>query len=291
MDGIQFLKTIMSQKPIPVVIISTLTSKGSKKALEALELGAIDVVEKPSINTKNELLDYKTELCNIIKTASMSKLLKRTKIIIKPVYSADVLMRKPVNNTKYSLTNKIIAIGSSTGGTEALFNYLQLTPPTSPGIVIVQHMPAAYTAQFASRLNTVCQINIKEAKNNDPVLRGQVLIAPGGKHMMVIKEGSTYKVRISDGPLVNRHRPSVDVLFRSVARACGPNAIGVLLTGMGTDGAQGMLEMKQAKAHTISQSEKTCVVYGMPKAAEDLKAVDMVMDLLKIPSYIASRIK
>ena len=288
MDGITFLKKIMSQHPIPVVIISTLTAKGTETAISALENGAVEVVHKPQLHTPEQRKEASMVLIDKVKAASHA-VIHRRRIAqaqapksVKPKLTADVMLSKPTEKSLVKTTEKIIAVGASTGGTEALKTFLESFPLDSPGIIIVQHMPEMFTRQFADRLNEQCKITVKEAQNGDSVIRGQALISPGNKHMLLKRSGARYFVEVSDGPLVNRHRPSVDVLFRSVARYAGKNAVGIIMTGMGNDGAQGLLEMKNAGAYTIAQDEKTCIVFGMPKEAIKLNAVDKVMSIYSI---------
>lgn len=296
MDGLTFLKKLMSQHPIPVVVISTLTEKGTDSALLALEYGAIEVLAKPKVNTKALLEQSKIDLCDKVKAAALSNVRKRTftertSTDVAPKLSADAVLSKSISKSMVQTTETVIAIGASTGGTEALRVLLEDFPSDCPGIVIVQHMPEMFTKQFAQRLDSICKVNVKEAENGDKVLRGHALLSPGGKHMMLKRSGAFYYVEIIDGPLVNRHRPSVDVLFRSVARYAGKNAIGAILTGMGDDGAKGMLEMKEAGAHTIAQDEQSCVVFGMPKEAIKLNAADKIIPLTEISKYIMSKVK
>ncbi len=299
MDGLTFLKKLMSQHPIPVVVISTLTEKGTDSALLALEYGAVEVIAKPKVNTK-ALLELSTiELCGKVRAAAQAHIRKRvnpisnerTSIGVEPKLSADAILSKARFASMVQTTESVIAIGASTGGTEALRVVLEEFPADSPGIVVVQHMPEMFTKQFAKRLNDLCKVTVKEAENGDKVIRGQVLIAPGGKHMLVKRSGAMYHVEIIDGPLVNRHRPSVDVLFRSVARFAGKNAVGAILTGMGDDGAVGMLEMKEAGAYTVAQDEKTCVVFGMPKEAIKLGGVEKVVPLSEVTKTLLSKVK
>ncbi|MDH5381411.1 MAG: chemotaxis response regulator protein-glutamate methylesterase, partial [Cyclobacteriaceae bacterium] len=252
MDGLTFLQKLIAQHPIPVVIISTLTEQGGDMAIRALEYGAVEVITKPKLNTRQLLEDARIRLCDIIKAAADAKIARKstqqnntTVRSIEKKHSADVIIQKPEGKKIFQTTDRIIAIGASTGGTEALRVLLEGMPLNSDGIVIVQHMPEIFTRQFAQRLNQLCQITVKEAEDGDSVLKGQALIAPGNMHMMLQRSGARYYVKIKDGPLVNRHKPSVDVLFRSAARYAGRNAIGVILTGMGGDGAHGMLEMKE----------------------------------------------
>lgn len=296
MDGLTFLKKLMSQRPIPVVVISTLTEKGTDSALLALEYGAVEVIAKPKVNTKALLEQSTIELCDKVKAASKAQLRKRVISSIErhgvtPKHSADVVIGKVAARSMVETTENVIAVGASTGGTEALRVFLQGFPSDCPGIVIVQHMPEMFTSQFAKRLNEICNITVKEARQGDKVLRGQALVAPGGKHMLLKRSGAVYHVEIVDGPLVNRHRPSVDVLFRSVARYAGKNVVAVILTGMGDDGAKGMLEIKEAGAYTVAQDESTCVVYGMPKEAVKLGGVNRVLPLQDISKHILTKAK
>lgn len=291
MDGLTFLKKLMSQHPIPVVIISTLTEKGTDSAIQALEYGAVEVIAKPKVNTKELLENAKMQLCDKVKAASLAFVKRKiytqnSKTDIVPKYSADAVIRKRIGASLIQTTEMVIAVGASTGGTEALREFLVGMPVDSPGIVIVQHMPEMFTKQFAKRLNDLCSISVKEAENGDAILRGQALIAPGSMHMLLKRSGANYYVEVKDGPLVNRHKPAVDVLFRSVAHYAGKNAIGVIMTGMGDDGAKGLLEMKEAGAHTIAQDEKSCVVFGMPKEAIAKGAVELVLPLNEIANKV-----
>lgn len=298
MDGLTFLKKLMSQHPIPVVIISTLTEKGTDTAIQALELGAVEVVAKPKVNTKVLLEQVQNDLCEKIKSASKAFIKRRTLVQdknsneVQPKLSADAMIEK--TKPKHSLiqtTEIVIAVGASTGGTEALRSFLTEMPVDAPGIVIVQHMPEMFTKQFAKRLDSICAITVKEAEHGDEVLPGQALIAPGNMHMLLKRSGARYHVEVKEGPLVNRHRPAVDVLFRSVSRYAGKNAIGVIMTGMGDDGAKGLLEMKEEGAFTIAQDEKTCVVFGMPKEAIKLNAAKEILPLNQITPYIINKLK
>ena len=289
MDGLTFLDKIMSQHPIPVVMCSSLTTEGSETALSALERGAVDIITKPTVGTRQFLEESKVRICDAIKSAAQARLSKpRLAGAAKPSpkLTADVMLPKPPTHAMIQTTEKIVAIGASTGGTEALREILEALPADAPGIVIVQHMPEKFTAAFAQRLNSICKITVKEAENNDSVLRGQALIAPGNKHMMLKRSGACYCVEIRDGPLVSRHRPSVDVLFRSAARYGGKNVLGVILTGMGDDGAKGMREMKDAGACNIAQDENSCVVFGMPQEAIKTGAVDHILPLDRIVTEI-----
>lgn len=295
MDGLTFLRKIMSQHPIPVVIISSLTSKATEMGMRALEYGAVELITKPQVNTKNFLEESKVIICDAIKAAARSRIARRKILsppVVEPKLSADVILPKQtVSSTAITTTEKIIAVGASTGGTEAIATFLQAMPVDCPAIVIVQHMPEKFTTSFAKRLNDICKIAVKEAENGDAVLPGQALIAPGNYHMLLKRSGARYYVEVVQGPLVNRHRPSVDVLFRSVARFAGYNAFGVIMTGMGDDGAKGLLEMKEAGAYTIAQDEKSCVVYGMPREAVKLDAATIILPLQDIANHIIQRVK
>lgn len=280
MDGITFLQKIMSQHPIPVVICSSLVEDSSGTALKALEYGAVEIIQKPRIGTKQFLEESRIRICDAIKAAAIARVrpisLRHT---VEPKLSADAMMPKPRSNAMVETTDKVIVVGASTGGTEAIRIFLEKMPPDAPGIVIVQHMPEHFTKSFAQRLDTLCRMSVKEAQDNDTVMTGRALIAPGNYHTLLKRSGARYYVEIKDGPLVSRHRPSVDVLFRSAARYAGGNAVGVIMTGMGDDGAKGMLEMQQAGGYTIAQDEESCVVYGMPHEAVKLGAVTKVHPL------------
>jgi two-component system chemotaxis response regulator CheB len=273
MDGITFLRKIMSERPTPVVICSTLTEKGAKTTLEAMAAGAVAIVTKPKLGLKAFLADAADDLVATVRAAARAnvrRLAARATAQALPVsarHTADVIL--PAGNARpmAQTTQRIVAIGTSTGGTQALEEVLTALPRVSPGLVIVQHMPAQFTAAFAARLDGICSIEVKEAETNDRVVPGRALIAPGGRHLLLRRSGAQYHVEVVDGPLVNRHRPSVDVMFRSVAKCAGPNALGVIMTGMGDDGAAGLLEMRNAGARTLAQDEETCVVFGMPREA------------------------
>jgi two-component system chemotaxis response regulator CheB len=286
MDGLTFLKKLMSQHPIPVVICSSLAEDGAQSTLKALEYGAVEIVTKPRLGTKQFLEDSRIDICNAVKAAAQAKLRTLTPShTVEPKLNADCIL-SPATHAMAETTEKVVAIGASTGGTEALKTVLEALPADTPGIVIVQHMPELFTRAFAARLDGLCAITVKEAESNDTVIRGRALIAPGNHHMLLKRSGARYYVEIKEGPLVCRHRPSVDVLFRSAARYAGQNAVGVILTGMGDDGARGMLEMKQAGAMTIAQDEDTCVVFGMPNEAIKRSAVDKVMPLEAVAGAI-----
>lgn len=273
MDGLTFLKKLMKHYPLPVIIVSSLTEKGGKLAMEALSLGAAEVISKPT--AAYSVGDMSVQLADKIKAVAHMNIRATAQQTVpaKPVVASKALA---------VTTNKLIAIGASTGGTEALKTVLLGMPHNSPGIVIVQHMPAKFTTSFAERLDSLCTINVKEAQDGDSVVSGTALIAPGNYHMLLRRSGARYYVQIKTGPLVHHQRPAVDVLFKSVADYAGANAIGVILTGMGADGASGMLKMKEAGAKTIAQDEKSCVVFGMPKEAIKLGGVDKVVGLQSV---------
>lgn len=282
MDGITFLRKLMSQHPIPVVICSSLAVAQSETALKALEYGAVDIIQKPTMGTRQFLEESRIRICDSVKAAAASSLKKlNKKHDIEPKRTADAMLA-PATKAMLKTTEKVVAVGASTGGTEALKTLLESLPPDAPGMVVVQHMPENFTRAFSNRLDGLCQVSVKEASNNDTILRGQVLIAPGNYHVLIKRSGARYYVEVKSGPLVSRHRPSVDVLFRSAARYAGKNAVGVIMTGMGDDGAKGMLEMKEAGAYTIAQDEESCVVFGMPKEAIKLGGVDRILPLEKI---------
>ena len=286
MDGLTFLKKLMGQHPIPVVICSSLAEEGAQSTFKALEYGAVEIVTKPRMGTKQFLEDSRIYICNAVKAAGEARLQSlRPSHTVEPKLNADCIL-SPATHAMAETTEKVVVIGASTGGTEALKTVLEALPADTPGIVIVQHMPELFTRAFASRLDSLCAITVKEAETNDTIIRGRALIAPGNHHMLLKRSGARYYVEIKDGPLVCRHRTSVDVLFRSAARYAGRNAVGVILTGMGDDGARGMLEMKQAGAATIAQDEATCVVFGMPKEAIKLGGVDRVLPLQAVARAI-----
>jgi two-component system, chemotaxis family, protein-glutamate methylesterase/glutaminase len=282
MDGLTFLQKIMSQHPIPVVICSSLAEEGAQTTLKALEYGAVDIITKPRLGSKRFLEEARTTICHAVKAAARARLRPAAPPrAVEPKLTADAILSRPTG-AMLETTEKVVVIGASTGGTEALRALLEVMPPDAPGIVIVQHMPEVFTRAFANRLDGLCQISVKEAETNDTVLRGRALIAPGNHHTLLKRSGARYFVEIKDGPLVSRHRPSVDVLFRSAARYAGRNAVAVIMTGMGDDGARGMLEMKEAGAFTIAQDESTSVVFGMPNEAIKRGAVDEVLPLTSI---------
>lgn len=322
MDGLTFLRKIMAQRPIPVVVISSLTTKGTEAAMKALEYGASEVIGKPSMNPDVFFQESHIMLCDAVKAAAMSKLRRikaddireranpnkpapapapavrastvRTTIPVaqinnvQPKFSADAILEKANPADLIIPTEKIIVLGSSTGGTEAIRVLLRSMPEDMPGIAIVQHMPEGFTKSFSNSLDQISRLSVKEAETGDKLYRGRVLIAPGNKHMLIKRVGKEYFVEVKEGPLVNRHRPSVDVLFRSAARYAGSNAIGVILTGMGNDGAKGMKEMHDAGARTIAQDEQSSVVYGMPKEAVREGGVDDIVALDKITQHLVN---
>jgi len=283
MDGLTFLEKLMRGHPMPVVMISSLTAKGADTTLRALSLGAIDYVSKPKVDVSNGTIEAAEEIIAKVKAAAKANL-SRTKA------STNLPSPSAGKNYQFSATHKIVAIGASTGGTEALKELLSPLPADFPGIVIVQHMPEAFTRQFSERLDSLCKIRVKEAQDGDRILPGHALLAPGGHQMAVVRKGMEYGVHVYRGERVNRHLPSVDVMFSSCAHNMGKNALGVLLTGMGADGARGMLEMKQAGSFNIAQDESTSVVFGMPREAILLDAVDQVLPLNHIPDALLKRL-
>lgn len=287
MDGLTFLKKVMTQHPIPVIILSSLTSKGADATIKALEYGAVEILQKPIKygETKEETIRF---LSRKIKAAHLSNIKQRSSksFTINPKLSADAIIQKRSNYITQKPTENIIAIGASTGGTEAILEILRRLDNDCPGVVIVQHMPVHFTSAFAKRLNEICSIYVKEAENGDYLRKGLALIAPGNQHLTVEYLTGSPRVKLIDGPPVNRHKPSVDVLFRSMANKIASKGMGILLTGMGDDGAKGLLEMKESGAQTITQDEKSCVVYGMPKEAVKLNAQLYSMNLIQIAEII-----
>lgn len=287
MDGITFLKQIMKERLTPVIICSTLTEKGAQITLQAMEHGAIDIITKPKVGLKGFLEDEAIQFVQSVKSAARASM-KKVKDTLplrkpEPKLNADAVIPHTTISSIGKTTDKIIAIGASTGGTQALEKLLTALPRGTTGIIIVQHMPEHFTKAFADRLNSICEIEVKEGETGDRIIPGKAVIARGNAHLILKRSGAQYKVEVKDGPLVNRHRPSVDVLFRSVAKEAGQNAMGVILTGMGDDGARGMKEMKEAGAYNIAQNEETSVVYGMPKEAVKAGGVDEIIALDKIP--------
>ena len=292
MDGITFLKKIMAEHPTPVVVCSSLAEEGAQATFEALESGAISIITKPKLGLKSFLEDSSNDIVQAVRSAARANMraVRRSPpaagMTVQPKMTADAMLSAPSNRALVRTTDQVVAIGTSTGGTQALEAVLTKLPATCLGIVIVQHMPEKFTAMFAERLNSICQIEVREARNGDRVIPGLALIAPGGRHMMLKRNGAQYVVEVADGPVVNRHKPSVDVLFRSAAKYAGGNALGIIMTGMGDDGARGMREMHDAGAKTIAQDEASCVVFGMPKEAIKLGAVDQTIPLDQIPTAI-----
>lgn len=290
MDGLTFLAKIMAQHPIPVVICSTLTERGSETAIAALERGAVEIITKPKLGAREFFEESQVRICDAVKSAAQARLRTarrlNTTVEATPKLSADAIMPLSASHAMIETTEKVIVVGASTGGTEALREFLETMPLDSPGIVVVQHMPEHFTARFAERLNGICRITVKEAAENDSVIRGQALVAPGNRHLLLKRNGARYCVELRDGPLVSRHRPSVDVLFRSAARYGGRNVVGVIMTGMGDDGAKGMLEMKEAGAYNVAQDEATSVVFGMPAEAIKRNAVHRVLPLGSIAAEV-----
>ncbi len=292
MDGLTFLKKIMEQRPIPVVIISSLTGKGAVSSFKAIEYGAVDVMLKPKLSSLELIEEARITICDKVKAASVTRLKKLFKpLIVKPKYSADIILPLKRRRTGLFSNEKVIAVGASTGGTKAIKIFLEKMPIDSPGIVIVQHMPEVFTASFAERLNQLCEIKVKEAVDKEYIQKGVAIIAPGNKHMVLKTRGTGYYVQIKHGKLVNRHRPSVDVLFRSVAIAAERNAIAVLMTGMGDDGARGIGEIKKFGGFTIAQDKKTSVVYGMPKEALKYDKNVKVLPIRQIAHYIKKHLR
>jgi two-component system chemotaxis response regulator CheB len=283
MDGITFLRRLMTQCPTPVVMCSSLVEEGSETLLQALEAGAVDIILKPRFGVADHLAEAHARICETVKGAAGARLgAGRSGRSSEPAkkLTADAVLPPPSGRAMSRTTEMVVCIGASTGGTEALREVLEALPANAPGIVVVQHMPESFTKAFAKRLNSLCEVDVKEAEDGDTVMRGHVLIAPGGlRHTMLERQGARYVVAVKEGPLVSRHRPSVDVLFRSAARNAGANAVGIIMTGMGDDGARGLLEMKQAGARTVAQDEATSVVFGMPKEAIARGAADRIVPL------------
>jgi two-component system chemotaxis response regulator CheB len=289
MDGITFLRKLMIQCPVPVVMCSSLTEEGSETLLQAMEAGAVDVILKPRVGVADHLAEHNLQIRDAVKAAAGARVRGRAAArttapapaTLNPEkkLTADAILPPPTGKAMSRTTEMVVCIGASTGGTEALREVLTALPANSPGVVVVQHMPENFTRAFAKRLNSLCEVDVKEAENGDTVMRGHVLIAPGGKHLLLERQGARYVVSVREGPLVSRHRPSVDVLFRSAARNAGSNAVGIIMTGMGDDGARGLLEMKEAGARTFAQDEATSVVFGMPKEAIARGGADRIVPL------------
>ena len=293
MDGLTFLRKIMRERPTPVIICSSLAEEGMPVTLQALEAGAIAIVTKPKIGLRSFLSESGQQLIDEVRAARGARLSNLRPAADTPTglenrvkLTADAMLQAPSGRTMFRTTERIVAIGTSTGGTQALEYVLPRLPRDCPGIAVVQHMPEAFTASFARRLNQLSQIEVKEAASVDRLVAGLALIAPGGKHLMVVRSGTQYVAEVKDGPLVSRHRPSVDVLFRSVAVCAGANATGIIMTGMGDDGARGLKEMKDSGARTVAQDEASCVVFGMPRVAIEMGAADHVLPLAQIPKAV-----
>jgi two-component system chemotaxis response regulator CheB len=291
MDGLTFLANLMRLRPMPVVMVSSLTEQGADITLQALEYGAVDFVTKPKLDLAHTLEDYAAELIEKVRTAAGAKVRAlaphmHAERSIQPRYTADVVLARGAPRAHFRTTDRIIAIGASTGGTEAIREVLARLPADAPGVVIAQHIPEAFSEPFARRMDAACPMRVFHARDGQQIVPGHVYIAPGNWHLLVVRDGARYVCRLSDGPPVNRHRPSVDVLFRSVAQNAGPNAVGVILTGMGDDGARGMKEMHDAGAPTIAQDEASSVVWGMPGEAVRGGGVDQVLPLAAIAAAV-----
>ncbi len=286
MDGLTFLQKLMAARPMPVVMVSSLTDKGAATTMQALEAGAVDFVTKPTVDIQHGLAELAHQITSKVKAAAQATVKRRTP----PADCTDRIKTLAAQSAMIKTTDTIIAIGSSTGGTEALREMLEVLPPNTPPILMTQHMPERFTKTFADRLNELCQIGVKEAEEGDSVLPGQALLAPGNYHMELRRSGARYYVTLNQEPPVNRHRPAVDPMFQSVAKFAGANSVGVILTGMGNDGAVGMLEMKKAGAFNLAQDEASCVVFGMPKEAIKAGGVDKILPLTDIPSAILAHL-
>jgi two-component system chemotaxis response regulator CheB len=280
MDGLTFLENLMRLRPLPVLMVSSLTAAGAGVTLQALELGAVDFVTKPRLDIAQGLNEYSEQLIAKVKAVARSR--PRAGAAIPPRMSADAVLARKAAHPSYRMTDRLIAIGASTGGTEAVREVLAAMPADAPAVVITQHIPAAFSRPFAERMNRASPMSVAEAQDGQPIVAGCAYVAPGDRHLVVQRDGAHFRCRLSDGPPVNRHRPSVDVLFRSVAQAAGPNAVGAILTGMGEDGAQGLREMRLAGASTVAQDEATSVVWGMPGTAVRLGGVSQVLPLERI---------
>ena len=291
MDGITFLRKIMAERPTPTVVCSSLAEVGAATTMEALAAGALSIITKPKMGVKQFLQESGDDIVSAVRAAAranMRRVRSSAAGVVGPSLSADAMIAAKAASSMAmaATTEKIIAIGTSTGGTQALEAVLTKLPAVTTGIVIVQHMPEKFTAMFAERLNSLCAMEVLEAKDGDRVVSGRALIAPGGRHMLLKRSGAQYYVEVKDGPLVNRHKPSVDVLFRSVAQVAGSNALGIIMTGMGDDGARGMKEMHDAGAQTVAEDESTCIVFGMPAEAIKMGGVDRIVPLDRIPAEI-----
>ena len=293
MDGLDFLEKIMRLRPMPVVMVSTLTERGADVTLRALELGAVDYVAKPKLGIAQGMQELTEQICEKVRVAARAKVVRHNNAPAAVAANAAAATPRPSAPTHFSRysTEKMIVIGASTGGTEAIRDVLVTLPADSPAVVITQHMPPGFTTSFAKRLDGLCKIRVKEAQNGERILPGHAYIAPGGFHFAVGRSGANYVAEVFDGELVNRHKPSVEVLFLSAAQNVGPNAIAVMLTGMGKDGASAMLEMRNAGAHTIAQDEASCIVFGMPKEAIAMGAVEDVLPLSKIGTALMEHVR
>jgi two-component system chemotaxis response regulator CheB len=287
MDGLDFLERLMRLRPMPVVMVSTLTERGAETTIRALELGAIDFVAKPRLGVAAGLNDLGRDICEKIRVASRAKMHRHFGAVQAHVHAAPV---KAVTSYSRLSTEKLIIIGASTGGTEAIREVLTRLPADSPAVLITQHMPPGFTRSFAQRLDSLCRITVSEATDGERVLPGHAYIAPGDRHLRLARSGANYLIALDDAPPVNRHRPSVEVLFKSAAQLAGPNVLGVMLTGMGKDGAGAMLEMKQAGAFNLAQDEASCVVFGMPKEAIAAGAVDEVLPVTRIAGRLLEKL-
>ncbi len=290
MDGLTFLQKLMKQKPIPVIIFSSYVEDGSSNALKALEYGAVEVIEKPKLRTTDELIKYKNTLLNAITAASLSKVVKNSFINKKLTINKDKIPDDFILSPKINVNNFVIAIGASTGGTEAIRRVLEEIPTSFPPIVITQHMPVGFTKSFSNRLNQLSKISVKEAEDGDLLEQGHAYVARGDRHLVIKKIGAKFYAKLEDTPNVNRHKPSVEVLFNSVAKTFGRNAIGIILTGMGGDGSEGLKRMREKGACTIAQDEETCVVFGMPKVAINIGAVDTILPIFGIVNHLKDKL-
>ncbi|MFM0201024.1 chemotaxis response regulator protein-glutamate methylesterase [Paraburkholderia fungorum] len=290
MDGLDFLEKLMRLRPMPVVMVSSLTERGNEITLRALELGAVDFVTKPKVGIRDGMLEYAEKLADKVRAAARARVRQAAPAQHAATHAAPVAAATPLFNNPLLSTEKLIIVGASTGGTEAIREVLVPLPPDAPAVLIAQHMPPGFTKSFAQRLNGLCRITVKEAEHGERVLPGHAYIAPGHAHLLLARSGANYIAHLSDEPPVNRHRPSVDVLFRSAAQHAGKNAVGVILTGMGRDGAAGLLDMKKAGAYTLAQDEASCIVFGMPREAIALGAADEIASLPEMSRRVMARL-
>jgi len=291
MDGLDFLEKLMRLRPMPVVMVSSLTERGNEITLRALELGAVDFVTKPKVGIRDGMLDYSEKLADKIRAAARARVRQAAPAHHAPAAGAHApVAAAPLFNNPLLSTEKLIIVGASTGGTEAIREVLVPLPPDAPAVLIAQHMPPGFTKSFAQRLNGLCRITVKEAEHGERVLPGHAYIAPGHAHLLLARSGANYIAHLSDNPPVNRHRPSVDVLFRSAAQHAGKNAVGVILTGMGRDGAAGLLDMRKAGAYTLAQDEASCIVFGMPREAIAMGAADEIASLSEMSRRVMARL-